>query len=178
MRSDEELMSAVAEGDLGAFEQLVRRHQASAWNAAFHLLGNVHTAEDISQEAFLRVLRAAPRYRPTATFRTYLYRIVTRLCRDRHRRRSPSFCDNPDSPTSRDASPEANSATREEARMVREALASLPPRQREAVVLRYYEGLNHDEISQVVGTSRKGVERLLARGRTALAPLLNTLLEE
>lgn len=93
MRSDEELMSDVAEGDLVAFEQLVRRHQASAWNAAFHLLGNVHAAEDISQEAFLRILRAAPRYRPTAAFRTYLYRIVTRLCRDRHRRSSPFFGD-------------------------------------------------------------------------------------
>lgn len=177
MRSDEELMSDVAEGDLAAFEQLVCRHQAAAWNAAFRLLGNVHAAEDVSQEAFLRILRAAPRYRPTATFRTYLYRIVTRLCRDRHRRRAPSFGDTPDPPTSRDVSPEAGSASREEARLVREALASLPPRQREAVVLRYYEGLGHDEISHVVGTSRKGVERLLSRARAALAPLLNTLFE-
>ncbi|MFW6169823.1 MAG: RNA polymerase sigma factor [Planctomycetota bacterium] len=178
MRSDEDLMSDVAEGDLAAFEQLVRRHQTSAWNAAFRLLGNVHAAEDVSQEAFLRILRAAPRYRPTAAFRTYLYRVVTRLCRDQSRRSSPSFGNHADAPTSEDASPEACSVARENARLVREALASLPPRQREAVVLRYYEGLDYDEIRQVVGTSRKGVERLLARGRAALAPLLNTLFEQ
>ena len=172
MHSDEELMSEVAQGDLSAFEQLVRRHQASAWNAAFRLLGNADDAEDIAQEAFLRILRAAHRYQPTAAFRTYLYRIVTRLCRDHRRKASPSSCPNPDAETSQAPSPEACAAAREERRAVQEALASLPVKQREAVVLRYYESLSYDEIGEVTGNSRKGVERLLARGRAALGPLL------
>lgn len=180
MRSDEELMSAVAEGDLSAFEQLVRRHQGTAWNAAFRLVGDVHAAEDITQEAFLRVLRAASRYRPTAAFRTYLYRIVTRLCRD-HRRRivaSPSGDGDVDAWPSQAPLPEDVASSQEVHSSVNKALASLPARQREAVVLRYYEGLSYAEIGQVIGATRKGVERLLARGRAALAGKLSELLEE
>ena len=176
MRSDEELMSDVAHGDLSAFEQLVRRHQTSAWNAAFRLLGDDDDAEDVAQEAFLRILRAAHRYQPTAAFRTYLYRIVTRLCRDHRRKASPSPHPNPDAETSQGPSPEACVAASEERRAVQEALAALPVKQREAVVLRYYESLTYDEIGEVMGASRKGVERLLARGRAALGTLLSGLL--
>ena len=176
MRSDEELMAEVAQGDLAAFELLVRRHQASAWNAAFHLLGNVDDAEDIAQDAFLRILRAAHRSPPTAAFRTYLYRSVTRLCRDRRRKASPFSCPNPDAETSKAPSPEDVVVAREERHAVQEALESLPVKQREAIVLRYYESLSYDEIGRITGTSRKGVERLLARGRTALAGLLSGLL--
>ena len=95
MRSDEQLMSDVAQGDMAAFEQLVRRHQVSVWNTAFRFLRNADDAEDIAQETFLRVLRAAGRYRPTATFRTYLYRIVTRLCRDWRAKDGPVLMSGP-----------------------------------------------------------------------------------
>lgn len=176
MCSDEQLMSQVAQGDLSAFEQVVRRHQAAAWNAAFRLLGNVNDAEDIAQEAFLRILRAAPRYQPTAAFRTYLYRVVTRLCRDHRRKASPSACPNLDAEPSQGPSPEACVVAREERRAVQQALASLPVKQREAVVLRYYESLTYDEIGAVMGASRKAVERLLARGRATLGTLLSGLL--
>ena len=172
MRSDEELMSEVAEGDLSAFGQLVRRHQHSAWNAAFRLVGDLHVAEDISQEAFLRILGAAHRYQPTAAFRTYLYRIVTRLCRDHHRKASPYPCEDPDEQAHYHPSPDACVAAREERHAVQEAIASLPVKQREAIVLRYYERLSYEEIAEVTGTSRKGVERLLARGRAALTEIL------
>jgi RNA polymerase sigma-70 factor, ECF subfamily len=178
MCSDEELMSAAAQGQLPAFEQLVHRHQASAWNAAFRLLGNTNDAEDVAQEAFLRILRAAHRYQPRAAFRTYLYRIVTRLCRDLRRKASPSFCPNPDAGPSQGPSPEACVVAREERCAVQEALALLPIKQREAVVLRYYENLSYDEIGAVMGVSRKGVERLLARGRAALGTLLSGLGEK
>jgi RNA polymerase sigma-70 factor, ECF subfamily len=178
MRSDEELMSAVAEGDLTAFEQLVRRHQSTAWNAAFRLVGDVHAAEDIAQEAFLRVLHAAPRYRPTAAFRTYLYRIVTRLCRDHRRRIVASPSGEVDAWPSQAPLPEDIASSQDLHSSVNKALAALPARQREAVVLRYYEGLNYTEIGHVIGATRKGVERLLARGRAALAGKLSVLLEE
>ncbi|MBN1855244.1 MAG: RNA polymerase sigma factor [Pirellulales bacterium] len=172
MQSDEELMSKVAEGDLTAFEQLVSRHQGSAWNAAFRLVGDLHAAEDISQEAFLRILRAARRYQPTAAFRTYLYRIITRLCRDYRRKAFPSLCQNPDAKAGQIPYPEACVAAREEHLAVQDAIASLPVKQREAIILRYYERLSYDEIAEIMGSSSKGVERLLARGRAALTTLL------
>jgi RNA polymerase sigma-70 factor (ECF subfamily) len=178
MCSDNDLMSEMAQGDLSAFEQLVHRHQASAWNAAYRLLGNANDAEDVAQEAFLRILRAAPRYQPTAAFRTYLYRIVTRLCRDHRRKASPPSCPNPDAKPGKGPTAEACVVAREERRAVRKALASLPTRQREAVILRYYERLSYDEIGEVMGASRKGVERLLARGRTTLARQMSDLLEK
>lgn len=171
-------MSDAAHGKLSAFEQLVRRHQASAWNAAFRLLGNANDAEDVAQEAFLRILRAAHRYRPTASFRTYLYRILTRLCRDHRRKAALPSCPNPDAEPGQGLPAEACAIAKEERRAMQEALASLPVRQREAVVLRYYERLSYDEIGQVMGTSRKGVERLLAKGRAALAGLLSDFLEK
>lgn len=172
MRSDEELMSDVAQGDMVAFEQLVRRHQVSIWNAAFRLLRNGDDAEDVAQDAFLRVLRAAGRYRPTAAFRTYLYRIVTRLCRDRRRKMAPSSCLDPDGEITPTPSPAEDVIRKEERRAVQDALTSLPDTQKEAIVLRYYENLSYAELGQVIGKSPKGVERLLARGRSALAARL------
>ncbi len=178
MRSDEQLMSEVAKGDLTAFEQLVRRHQTFTWNVACRLVGDVHAAEDISQEAFLRILRASHRYQPKAAFRTYLYCIVTRLCRDHYRRISPTLCPNLDNQRNKAASPEACTVAREEHNAVQEAILMLPHWQREAIVLRYYEKLSYEEIGQVLGRSRKGVERLLSRGRAALFVLLGGTLEK
>jgi RNA polymerase sigma-70 factor, ECF subfamily len=176
--SDEELMLAVAGGDLSAFGQLVSRHQTSAWNAAYRFLGNTADAEDIAQEAFLRILDSADRYRPTASFRTYLYRIVTRLCfdfsrRKRHRRHVelPDFAENR-------PSPEGVSILGERAAAVRQALDSLPVAQKMAVVLRYYENLGYREIAVILNTTGKGVERLLARARATLEDRLGRFLEE
>ena len=84
MTSDEDLMLQVAGGDMDAFEVLVRRHQQSSLNVAYRFLTNRTHAEDVVQDAFLKVLAAAPRYRPTAKFRTYLFSVIWHLCVDRH----------------------------------------------------------------------------------------------
>ncbi|MFZ5831788.1 MAG: RNA polymerase sigma factor [Planctomycetota bacterium] len=175
--SDEELMLAVTGGDLAAFGQLVCRHQASAWNAAYRFLGNAADAEDVVQEAFLRILDRANRYQPTAGFRTYLYRIVTRLCFDlsrrqrvrRHQSLSDVAADYP--------SPEAACMLDQRAAVVRQALDSLPAAQKMAVILRYYEDLGYRDIAAVLKTTVKGAERLLARARVRLEDRLGELLE-
>jgi len=175
--SDEELMLAVAQGDQDAFNEVVLRHQRSAWNTAYRHLGDAAEAEDIAQEAFLRILQAAPRYRPTASFRTYLLRIVTRLCIDRWRKKGPVYTDavSPVAAPSSDPADELIAAERQT--RVRMALATLPPQQRMAVILRHYEGLQYSEIATVMNTSAKAVERLLARGRAALRVALEDILE-
>src|SRR5437016_5065560 len=89
--SDEDLMVAASAGDTDAFGELVERHQGSAWNAAYRFLGDAAEAEDIAQEAFLKILDAAPRYQPSARFRTYLYRVVTRLCLDHAGKKKPFY---------------------------------------------------------------------------------------
>jgi len=176
--TDEELMRAVQVGDLSAFEQIVLRHQTSAWNFACRILNDHAEAEDVAQEAFLRVLDAAPRYQPTAKFRTYLLQIVTNLCLDRVRKKRPFYTDTlPDVPAA-EPSPAGQLLIRERNLLVRQALDRLPPQQRLALLLRYDEELSYAESAAVMRTSPKGVERLLARARAALALLVSSALKK
>ena len=165
-------------GDLDAFERIVVRHQARAWHVAYRFIGDSAEAEDLAQETFLHILDAANRYRPTASFRTYLFRVLTRLCLDYRRRKRPipanplpDLMDEQPSPMQRTSRTERDS-------LVQAALDALPADHRMALVLRYFEGLSSSEMGQVMGRSVKAVERLLSRGRTALEPRLRNLLGE
>jgi len=171
-RTDEELMLAVAGGDLDAFGELVCRHQRSAWNVAWRMLLDPTEAEDAAQDAFLKILNAAPRYRHTASFRTYLYRVISRLCLDRLRKKHPIYTDRLPPSVSEAPGPSEQIGQQETAVDVRRALDALPPRQRMALVLRHFEELSYKEIAEAMDTSVKSVERLLARGRNELAEAL------
>ena len=178
MPSDEELLLAAGKGDLLAFEQLVVRHQASAWRLAYRFLRDHGRAEDVAQEAFLRVLESAGRWRPRAKFRTYLYQIIARLCRDVVQKKSPEVSDRLGDTADTQPLPDALVVADEQRHLVADAIAGLPPNQRMAVILRYYEDLGYEEIAVALGTSVKGAERLLARARAALQARLRRLLEK
>jgi len=171
-------MLAVAGGDTAAFEQIVLRHQDAVWRTAYRMVGDRQSAEDLAQEAFLRVFRAAARYLPTAPFRTYLYRIVVRACLDHLRKKRPQLGLDHAQVTEPGLPVEQQTEFGERADLVHQAVASLPPKQRSAVVLRYYEGLSTAEIADVMRTTAKAVERLLARGRGALQERLARMLED
>ena len=175
MPHDEDLMLAAGRGDSLAFEEIVRRHQRAAWNVAWRFLGDAEEAEDVVQDAFLNLLQAAARYRPAAPFRSYLFRIVTRLCLDRARKKHPIYTYA--LPDVADPAPTASEAllAAERAQAVRQALDSLPANQRMAVILKYYEGLSYADIAASMGVSVKAVERLLARARDTLQSLLEGL---
>lgn len=166
--SDESLILATGRGDLQAFAEVVRRHEQWAWRVAHRFLGDDQEAADMVQEAFLRILAAAGRYRSTAKFKTYFYRIITRLCMDRAKKKQPLFMEAiPESPDIGAGAVE--SIMKEEtALLVRGALDSLSSGQRMAVVLRYYEGLPYKEIALSLDTTPKAVERLLSRARRHL----------
>jgi len=170
-------MLAVGKGDLDAFERIVLRYQAEAWRVAYRFTGDAAEAEDLAQDAFLKTLNAAPRYKPTANFRTYFYRILTRLCIDHQRKKRPvlanPFSNMPD--TAPSPSAQADQAERDE--VIQAALNSLPADYRIAVVLRYFEGLSGTEMAEAMGRSVKAVERLLSRAKSALEPPLRHLLE-
>jgi RNA polymerase sigma-70 factor, ECF subfamily len=173
--ADEQLMQAVAGGNLAAFSELVLRYQNLAWKTAYRFLADGMEAEDVAQEAFLRVLEAAPRYLPSATFRTYFYRILTRLCLDHTRKKRPASIDDiPDVP---DPSPGPTESLIEKERrtQVREALDTLPSNQRAAMILRHYEELSYAEIAQVLSITPKAVERLISRARASLQARLSYL---
>lgn len=176
MRTDQDLMSAAADGDMDAFEELVLHHQHAAVRVAYRLLSHEEDARDAAQEAFLRILESASRYRPTASFRTYLYHILTRICIDHLRRRSRR--ERFDVTLTLDPShapPEALERN-ERAERVRAAIRTLPPRQRVALVLKHYEGMSYAEIAEAMQTSRRAVDSMLARARQALKEMLADLL--
>lgn len=170
--NDEMLLLAAGRGDLKSFGRIVQRHQTWAWRVAYRFAGNEDDASDIVQDAFLRLLDASANYRPTAKFRTYFYRIISRLCLDRAKKKQPLLLETvPDTP---DHSLDVTDTImrRETALAVRAALDALPPNQRLAIVLRYYENLGYEEIASAVVTTTKAVERLLARGRERLREIL------
>ncbi|MBC8874701.1 MAG: sigma-70 family RNA polymerase sigma factor [Planctomycetes bacterium] len=179
--SDENLMQLVAQGDLDAFGQLVLRHQQMAWRTAYRLVADYQAAEDIAQDAFLRILDHADCYQPTAAFRSYLYRIVVRRCLDYLRKGRPIPTNDLGrgiEDTSLSSSPEQQVAHDELTQAVQDALARIPASHRTAIVLRYFEGLSGREIADVMETTVKAVERLLARGRASLERLLSGFLDE
>lgn len=173
---DHDLMRRVALGDLSAFEELVLRHQDRAWAVAWRSLGDSAEAQDVVQEAFLRVLRAAPRYRPVAPFRTYLFQIVTRLCLDVRAKRRPDYVRDLPEVAGQSQTPEERLQHRERELAVRRALERLPPRHRAAIVLRHEEGFSYDEIAQVLAVSPKAVDSLLQRARKSLKHYLKEVL--
>jgi RNA polymerase sigma-70 factor (ECF subfamily) len=172
MSSDEELMMKAAEGDMDAFEQLIVNHQQGALGVAYRFLGDQTQAEDIVQEAFLKILAAAPGYEPRAKFRTYLFGVIWRLCVDRYRRKRPQRLESSLDPQGSAAEPQQVVLRKEAAEWVREAIGSLPPRQRMAIVLKHYEDLSYQEIARAIKCSPRAVDALLSRARTKLREAL------
>jgi RNA polymerase sigma-70 factor (ECF subfamily) len=166
--SDEELMHRVARGDEPAFRMLARRCAPPSVGLARRILGNTADAEEVVQEAMLRVWTTAPRWRPEARFRTWLYRVVVNLCLNR-KRRTP-FASLADAGDPVDPHPDAATQLERSQRdqAVAAAIAQLPDRQRAAIVLTVHEGLSNAEAAAVLGTSRSAVETLLVRAKQSL----------
>jgi RNA polymerase sigma-70 factor (ECF subfamily) len=170
-------MAEVARGDMGALGVLVRRHQQAVIGLALRMLGRRDAAEDVAQEAFLHVHRAARRYQPDAKFTTWLYRIVVNLCHDARRRarRGPAQLSEGAAPAQDPVADPIEAVERAE--RVRRAVSSLPDRQRTAVILHRYQGLSHHEIAQAMGWSESAVESLIVRAYATLRRELADLRE-
>jgi RNA polymerase sigma-70 factor (ECF subfamily) len=176
--SDEALMARVARGDERAFQLLSRRHMPAMLGLARRILGNAAEAEDVAQEAFMRVWTHAPRWQPLAQFRTWLARIVTNLCLDR-RRRAP-WLELEAAGEIIDPAPDAGQKAEEDERerMLAAAIEKLPVRQRTAVVLTYGEGMSNAQVAEVLGTSVSAVETLLVRGKQNLRRALGGVIDK
>src|SRR5437764_13544092 len=129
---DHELMARVATGDERAFRTLAQRHAARALGLARRVLGNAALAEDIMQDALLRVWINAPRWRPEAAFRTWLYRIVVNLCLNAKRRAADLPLEAADHAADSAPAADAQLETRERDRSLAAAIEALPARQRAA----------------------------------------------
>jgi RNA polymerase sigma-70 factor (ECF subfamily) len=179
----EDLMARVAKGDNYAFEALVKRHQRTVLNLIYRFMGKRTKAEDLAQEVFIRVWQAAGRYKRTAKFNTWIYRITANLCLNElksARRRKLLFLSSSggkgenredryfEPGADREPSPEDLLLTAERNRQVSAALRSLPANQRLAVILKRYDDLSYREIAQILGCSVSAVDSLLVRAKRNL----------
>lgn len=174
--SDDALLVLYANGDADAARLLTHRLVPRALGYAARLLGDRAEAEDVAQEAMLRLWRIAPDWRPgEAQVASWLFRVVTNLCTDRLRarkRRRAEALDEVSEPE--DDRPGVVAGLMESERMaaLHAALDTLPERQRQAVVLRHIEGLANPEIAAILDIGVEAVESLTARGKRALAAAL------
>ena len=176
--SDEALMARIARGDQQAFRTLAGRHLPAMLGLARRILGNASDAEDVAQEAMLRVWTHAPRWQPLAAFRTWLTRVVVNLCLDR-KRRAPWVALEAAGEIVDPAPGASEQAERDEReRMVAAAIAGLPARQRAAIVLTYGDGMSNAQVAEILDTSVSAVETLLVRGKQNLRRVLNSVIDE
>jgi RNA polymerase sigma-70 factor (ECF subfamily) len=145
---------------------------------ARRILGNAAEAEDVAQEAFMRVWIHAPRWQPLAQFRTWLTRVVTNLCLDR-KRRAP-WVNLEAAGDIVDPGPGAGEKAEDEerGRMLAAAIEKLPVRQRSAIVLTYGEGMSNAQVADILDTSVSAVETLLVRGKQNLRRALGGLIDK
>lgn len=170
---DDALLVLYANGDDAAARILTERLLPKVFRHARRVLGDAAEAEDVAQEAMMRLWRIAPDWRQgEAQVRTWLYRVTANLCTDRLRKRRALALDEIAEPE--DPSPSAAERMQVQARddALQGALNQLPDRQRQAVVLRHIEGLSNPQIAEIMEIGPRAVESLTARGKQALVALL------
>jgi RNA polymerase sigma-70 factor, ECF subfamily len=175
-RTDEQLVEACRGGELAAFDILVDRWQRKIRGAVYRVVRSEEEAQDICQEAFLKAFRGLDSFKGEARFSSWLYQIALNLSRDRLRRRKTrnwvSLDNLDDAPRSGSSRAPAEAERIVEALEVQErvasAVASLPEEQREAVILKEYQGLTFLEIAEIQGVPVSTVKTRLYRGLSVL----------
>jgi RNA polymerase sigma-70 factor (ECF subfamily) len=171
------LIRAAQHGDAGAFEELVRLYDQSVLRLALNLLRSPEDANDIYQEAFLRVYKNLHTFRFDCSFHTWLYRIVTNLCLDALRKRKvrkeegtvvetrEGLLDRMDTVEEdrADGNPQRRLLSRELDTRIRNVLADLTPRERMVFEMRHYQGMRLRAIGEALGTSEEAAKNCLFR---------------
>src|SRR4051794_8864457 len=188
------LVQRAQRGDRDALSALVESQQTYVYSIAMSLMHNPTDAADMTQEAFVRLLRSLGTYRGETKFTTWLYRLVTNICLDGLRRRGrpvESLDDtgaggNDDTPSAgerladndRWTHPEEDLELRESAKEVRAAMDQLPAAQRLALSLHYFEEMRYEDIADVMNLPLNTVKSHIRRGKERLALLLSSPVEE
>jgi RNA polymerase sigma-70 factor (ECF subfamily) len=190
-RSDVQLMLDVKAGDDSSFELLLRKYRTPLVNFLYRMVRNSATAEDLAQEVFLRVYRARKDYAPSAKFTTWMFRIATNLAlnsrRDGRYQQLEVSIDQPAGASEteqpafeipdRQPGIERELIARDRAARIRQAVESLPEKQRAAVLLHKYQEMDYDEIARILQCSESALKSLLFRAYETLRVELASLAE-
>jgi RNA polymerase sigma-70 factor, ECF subfamily len=168
------------QGDPQAFEEILKLYEKKVYNLTYRMMGNHEDANDLAQEAFIRVYQSIDQFRGDARFSTWLYRIATNVCLDELRKRSRRQAESLDEPVlTQDGSvmreipdwsdnPEEALNRREIQTMVQTGIQSLPEEQKIALILRDLQGHTYEEIAEMLDISLGTVKSRINRGRMAL----------
>jgi RNA polymerase sigma-70 factor, ECF subfamily len=169
-KDDRELLALIQDGSHRAFAELVQRHTQRFYRLAFRYVQNRETAEDLIQDAFLRLWENPANWQPerNSRFTTWFYRIVVNLCLDWQKKKRPVALDE-EMPLVDDRETADEAITRIEAqRLLEKEIAALPQRQRTALNLCFEEGLSNQEAAEAMGVKLKALQSLIMRAKTTL----------
>ena len=175
---DEQLLERIGRGDAAAVSMLVSRKLPKLLSLARRMLGDAAEAEDVAQETLLRTWKQAAVWVPgKARIDTWMHRVALNLCYDRLRRRRDSVSTDDVEIADGAVSAPARIEARQTASQVQMAINGLPERQREAIVLTYYQELPNQEAATIMGVSVEALESLLARARRTLRGVMSAALD-
>ena len=179
--TEQELVLRAQAGDMTAFNKLMELYQRPIYNLCYRMVGEATEAEDAAQETFLRAFSQFHRYDPFRPFKTWLFSIASHYCIDRLRRRRVTWCDIDDEPLSvhpalrqQTPGPEESALRHEQSRSIQALLERLAPRDRAALVMRYWYDFSYEEIAAVTGGTVSAVKSRLHRARETMGGLLKT----
>ncbi len=177
-RSDKQLVQQILNGDREAFSLVVERYGKQVYSLAYRLTNDPQDAQDLGQEALLRIYQVLDQYDPDRPFFSWMYKVAANQCYSVLRRRREEHApleavehlvtDEDDA-----GQPERYAQTRENQRTVRDALAGLPESYRMPLALRYLDEMSYREISQVLEISESAVESRIHRGKKMIAKILD-----
>ncbi len=190
---DKALMVQIAAGDEEALRSLIEKHQGAVYGTIAKMLGDPVEAQDLAQQVFVRVYRAAGNYRASAQFKTWMFTIVRNLVFNEHRRRSRATlislhppendANGMNGPGGRNLPDHANKPPddsmlqKEMMEKIDEAIRALPEQQRLAIVLRRYDEFSYEQIAEILKISVPATKSLLFRARETLRVALQAYLE-
>jgi len=190
---DKLLMTRMSRGDEEALRELIEKHQGAVYGTISKMLGDPVEAQDLAQQVFVRVYRAAGSYRATAQFKTWMFTIVRNLVFNEHRRRSratlvPLYAPENENtgtgsagyelPDTANKTPGEDALRQEMMKAIDAAILALPEQQRLAIVLRRYDEFSYEQIAGILKTSVPATKSLLFRARETLRETLRDYMED
>ncbi len=184
MKTEEEWIEAALQGDQEAITLLVEAYQKPVYVICYRMLGNAMEAEDAAQEAFVKAITKLHTFDTSRPFRPWLFRVTSNLCRDRLRRRKPTYSLDGmgedgawEWKAGTAVNPERQVEEQEQQAMIRGLLDTLSPKDRAVVTLFYWEDLSYQEIAEATDLTISAVKSRLFRARRALAEEMQALQE-
>jgi len=167
---DIEIVNRCLAGDVNAFEVLIDRYKKAVYNTAYRMMGNREEAEDVSQEAFIRMYKSLSKYNPEYKFITWALKVTTNLCLDSLRKRKSETIPIDEGFDIKDGkdTPEEEYIRKENQKLVQDAIMKLPGKYREFLILFHHRNLSYQEIMDITGESLTIVKNRLYRARQML----------